>query len=193
MDTYHVVLYLHLLSLLLAFVAAGIVSACLFGLRRARTLAEAGPWGMLAGKIARAFPVAILGLFVTGAYMTSDVWSWSTGWIAVSIGGLALIALQGPLLAEPRKKALQQALVANGPGPLGDEARRMTRDPVLWMVAFSNPAIALGVVWSMTQKPGTAGAIAAIVVAYVVGAAVALYFARAAPAAEAAPVGEPVG
>ena len=193
MNTYRVVLYLHLLSLLLAIAAAGIVGACLFGLRRANTLAEAAPWGMLAGKTGRAFPVAILGLFVTGAYMTSDVWSWSTGWIAVSIGGLALIALQGPLLAEPRKKALQHALIANGPGPLGEEARTMTRDPILWIVAFSNPAIALGVVWNMTQKPGTAGAIAAIVVAYAVGAAVALYFTRAAPGIETAPVREPAG
>ena len=191
MDTYHVVLYLHLLSLLLAIAAAGIVGACLFGLRRAQTLAEAAPWGMLAGKTGRAFPLAILGLFATGAYMTSDVWSWSTDWIVVSIVGLALIALQGPVLAEPRKKALQRALIDNGPGPLGDEARRMTRDPILWIVAYTNPAIALGVVWNMTQKPGTAGAIAAIVVAYAVGAAVALYVTRAAPAAEAEPAREP--
>ena len=126
MDTYHVVLYLHLLSLLLAFVAAGIMGLCLFRLRGARTLAEAGPWGMLAGKTEKVFPVAIVGLFATGAYMTADVWTWSTGWIAVSIGGLALIALQGPLLAGARAK-------------------------------------------------------------------VALYFARAAPVAEAEPVGEPAG
>jgi hypothetical protein len=193
LNTYHVVLYLHLLSLLLAIGAAGIIGACLFGLRSAQTLGEAGPWGMLAGKTGRVFPVAIVGLFVTGAYMTADVWSWSTGWIAVSIGGLALIALQGPLLAEPRKKALQHALIANGPGPLGQEARKMTRDPILWIVAFSNPAIALGVVWSMTQKPGTAGAIAGIVVAYAVGAAVALYFTRIAAGVETTPVREPAG
>jgi len=193
LNTYHVVLYLHLLSLLLAIAAAGIVGACLFGLRGAQTLAEAGPWGMLAGKTGRVFPVAILGLFATGAYMTSDVWSWSTDWIVVSIVGLALIAVQGPVLAEPRKKALQQALRANGPGPLGEEARRMTRDPILWMVAFTNPAIALGVVWNMTQKPATAGAIAAIVVAYGVGAFVALYFTRIATGMETTPVREPVG
>ena len=83
--------------------------------------------------------------------------------------------------------------MANGPGPLGDEARRMTRDPILWIVAFTNPAIALGIAWDMTQKPGTAGAIAAIVVAYAVGSAFAIYFTQAAPAAGTAPVGEPAG
>lgn len=191
LDTYRVVLYLHFLSLLLAIAAVGIMGLCLFGLRRAQTLADAGPWGMLAGKTERVFPVAIIGLFGTGAYMTADAWSWGTGWIAVSIGGLALLALQGPLLAGARAKLLEHALVANGPGPLGAEARRMTRDPILWIVTFANPAIALGIVWNMTLKPGTAGAIAAVVVAYCVGAAVALFFARAAPATEAGPVGQP--
>lgn len=193
LDTYHVVLYLHLLSLVLALIAVGIMGACLFGLRGAQTLAEAGPWGMLAGKTERVFPVAILGLFGTGAYMTADSWTWSTGWIAVSIGGLALLALQGPFLAGARAKLLEHALIANGPGPLGEEARRMTRDPILWIVTFANPAIALGIIWNMTLKPATAGAVAAVVVAYCVGAAVALFFTRAAPAAEAGPVEEPAG
>src|SRR5438270_490757 len=92
-----------------------------------------------AGKAERVFPVAILGLFGTGAYMTSDVWTWGTRWIDVSIAGLVLVALQGPLLAGTRAKALERALHENGPGPLGERARRMTRDPVLWVVTFVNP------------------------------------------------------
>jgi hypothetical protein len=148
LDAYRIVLYLHLLSLLLAFVAAGIMGLCLFGLRASQTLAEAGPWGMLAGKTEKVFPVAILGLFVTGAYMTTDVWTWSTGWIDVSIAGLAVLAVQGPVLAGSRAKALEHALVANGPGPLGEEARRMTRDPILWIVAFASPG-------SPSGSPGT--------------------------------------
>jgi hypothetical protein len=37
----------------------------------------------------------------------------------------------------------------------------------------------LGIVWNMTQKPGTASAVATLVVAYAVGAACALWFSRA--------------
>ena len=81
MDAYHVVLYFHILSLVLAFVAAPLLQFCLFRLRAATTLADAAPWGMLAGKIEKVFPVAFLGLFGTGAYMTSDVWGWGTHWI----------------------------------------------------------------------------------------------------------------
>jgi hypothetical protein len=178
MDTYRTVLYLHVLSLLLGIGAATVVGVCLFRLRSAQTLADALPWGMLAGKTERVFPVAILGLFSTGAYMTSDVWTWSTRWIVVSIVALALVALQGPLVAGLRAKALERALGENGPGPLGDSVRRLARDPVLWVVTFANPGIVLGILWNMINKPSTAEAIAAVVVGYAAGAAVALPFTR---------------
>jgi hypothetical protein len=189
LNTYQVVKYIHLLFLLGAFGAAAIVWACLFNLRAAKTLAEAGPWGALAGKLENAFPVAILGLFGSGAYMTTDAWTWSTRWIDVSIAGLAIMFVQGGGVAARRAHALKHALMANGPGPLGEQARRMTRDVPLWIVAFANPTVALGIVWNMTQKPGLGESIAAVAVSYAVGAALALWFTRS-PAPEAAAVSQ---
>jgi len=190
LDTYHVVLYIHLLALFVGVGAASVLLACLIQLRGAQTLADAVPWGRVAGKTARAFPVAILGLFGTGAYMTTDVWTWSTRWIDVSIAGLVVLTLQGPLVAERTAKKLERALHANGPGPLGTDARRMARHPGLWVAELSNIGVVLGVVWAMTQKPGTASAIAAVVGGYLVGALVALPFTRM-PAEELAPAAEP--
>jgi hypothetical protein len=190
LDTYHVVLYVHLLALFVGIGAGAILLVCLFQLRAAQTLFDALPWGRVAGKTGRAFPIAILGLFGTGAYMTTDVWTWSTRWIDVSIAGLVLLALQGPLVAERTAKRLEHALRANGPGPLGKEARRMARHPGLWVSEFSNLGVVFGIVWDMTQKPGVAGAIAAIVGGYVVGAAAAFPFTRA-PAEELATAAEP--
>ena len=193
MDTYHVVLYVHLLSLFVGIGAGAVLSVCLFRLKAARTLEEAAPFGMLAGKTERAFPVAVLGLFGTGAYMTSDVWTWSTGWIVVSIVGLALVAVQGPLVGGRSGRMLERALHANGPGALGDEARRMTRHPGLWVTEFTNLCVVFGIVWNMTQKPGTAGAIAAIAVGYAVGAVVAVLITRTgATAVEEAPAAQTV-
>jgi len=169
LDTYHVVLYVHLLSLFLALGAASVMMACLFQLRAAQTLIDAVPWGTLAGKIAHIFPVAVLGLFATGAYMTTDVWTWRTGWIVVSIVGLAIVAVQGPLLGERNGKKLKQALMANGPGPLGADARRRARHPGMWVADLANIGVVLGVVWNMTQKPGTGSAVAAVAIGYAVG------------------------
>ena len=181
MDTYHTVLYLHLLSLLAGVAAASIATLCLFRLRAAETLMDAVPWGMLAGRVGKVFPLVLLGFFATGAYMTSDVWTWDTGWIDVGIVALVVLALQGPLVAKSRAKLLENALKQNGPGPLGEPARRLARDPALWVASLSNPALVLGVAWVMTQKPSTAGAIVGVLVAYAIGAGVALRFAMSDP------------
>jgi hypothetical protein len=191
MDTYHVVLYLHLIALFIGIGAGSVLLACLFQLRAARTVEQAVPWGMLSGKVARLFPVAILGLFLTGAYMTHKFWTWGTSWIVVAIAGLVLLGVQGGGIAEHTAKKLQAAMRANGPGPLGAEARRMMLHPGLWVVEFANFGIVLGVVWNMTEKSGWGGSIAAVLVGYAVGTALALYFSRA-PQEELAPAGDPV-
>jgi hypothetical protein len=183
LDTYHYVLYIHLLSLLVGIGAATVLSVCLFQLRGARELADALPWGKVAGKVGRFFPIAILGLFGSGAYMTSDLWTWSTGWIQVGIGALVVLAIQGPVIAERSGKKLEHALKENGPGPLGEHARRMTRYPGLWVVEFSAIGLVLAIVWNMTVKASTGSAIAAAVIGYGVGAGFGYLFTRAPSAA----------
>ncbi len=190
MNTYHYVLYVHLLALFVGIGAGSVLLTCLFQLRAARTVEQAVPWGIVSGKVAKLFPVAILGLFGTGAYMTSDVWTWGTGWIDVAIAGLVVLGVQGGGIAEHTAKKLQAAMRANGPGPLGAEARRMTLHPGLWVVELSNLGIVLGIVWDMTEKPGLGGSLAAVLVAYAVGAVLALLITRSAQE-ELAPAGEP--
>jgi len=189
-DTYHVVLYIHLLSLLVGFSAGMIEAVCLFKLRAAETLEAAAPWGQLAGQLEKAFPVAVVGLYGSGAYLTHHLWSFSDAWIVIPIVGLALLALQGPIVVGRQGHKVKDALMANGPGPLGEAALRQKLHPVLWGGAFANEGIVLAIVWVMTEKPGWGGAIAALVIGYAVGAAFGLASARkAAPAA--APVAEP--
>jgi uncharacterized membrane protein len=179
LDTYHVVLYIHFLSVFVGIGAASVLAVCLFQLRGARELTDAVPWGMVAGKTGRLFPIAILGLFGSGAYMTSDVWTWDSGWIVVGIVALVVLGLQGPLIAERSGKKLEHALRENGPGPLGADARRMCRHWGLWVVEFSAIGLVLGVVWNMTSKPGTGTSIAAAVIGYAAGATLGYLFSKA--------------
>jgi hypothetical protein len=101
-----------------------------------------------------------------------------------------ILALQGPFVAERTAHKLKRALQDNGPGPLGKQARRMARHPGLWVADLSNLGVVMGITWDMTQKPGTASSIAAVVGGYLVGAALALPFTRL-PAEELAPATEP--
>jgi hypothetical protein len=180
LNTYHYVLYVHLLSLFIGIGAGSVLLTCLFQLRAARTLEQAVPWGTVSGKVARLFPVAILGLFLTGAYMTHKLWTWGTSWIVVAIVALVVLGAQGGGIAERTAHKLQAAMRANGPGPLGPEARRMALHPGLWVVEFANLGIVMGVVWNMTEKPGWGESIAAVLVGYAVGAGLALLATRSA-------------
>jgi hypothetical protein len=174
MDTYHVVLYLHLMSLFVLVGGITLVGVCYARLRAAASLIEATPWATLADQAGWIFPPAILGLLATGAYLTNDMWTWGTPWIAVSVAGLVLVTLQGPLVAGTRAKALTHALEENPAGPLDLRARQLARDRTLWIVIFANPGVVLGITWNMSVKPGTVEAIAAVLVGYAIGAAAAL-------------------
>jgi hypothetical protein len=192
MDTYHTMLFLHIVALSIGLAAGTVLILSLFHLRDATTLADAAPWGALAGHTEKAFPVAILGLFLTGAYMTSDVWSWSTSWILVSFIGLAVLAVGAAIVGTRASKMLRRALEENGPGALGDRARQMTRHPLLWVTEFGNLGVVFGIIWNMTQKPGTVESVAAILVGYAIGVGLALRFIRA-PATETPAVVETAG
>ena len=187
---YQFMLFLHIVALAIGLAAGGILLVCLIQLRAATTLEQAAPFGALAGKIEKAFPVAILGLFATGAYMTSDIWTWSTPWIDVAIAGLVVLALQGPLLGGRAGHRLKHMLMENGPGPLSDAARRAARHPHLWWAELANIGVVFGIVWNMTHKAGWTESILAIVIGYGAGALLSLPWSRldaveAAPAAEA--------
>jgi hypothetical protein len=190
LDKYHVALYIHFVSLLIGIGAASVLTVCAFQLRAARTLADAAPWGRVAAKVGRLFPIAILGLFGSGAYMTSDVWTWDTGWIEVGIAALVVLAIQGPLVAERSGKKVAQALMANGPGDLRGDALRKTRYLPLWWAEMSAIGLVLGIVWNMTTNAGLGSSIAAAVGGYAIGVALALLFTRQ-PSTEAAPATEP--
>jgi hypothetical protein len=190
LDKYHVALYIHFLSLLIGIGAASVLTVCAFQLRGARTLADAGPWGRVAAKVGRVFPIAILGLFGSGAYMTSDLWTWDTGWIEVGIAALVVLAIQGPVVAERSGKKVAQALMANGPGELRGDALRKTRYLPLWWAEMSAIGLVLGIIWNMTTKAGLGSSIAAAVGGYAVGVALALLLTRQ-PSTEAVPATEP--
>ena len=190
MDKYHVALYIHFVSLLIGIGAASVLTVCAFQLRAARTLADAGPWGRVAAKVGRLFPIAILGLFGSGAYMTSDLWTWDTGWIEVGIAALVVLAIQGPVVAERSGKKVAQALMANGPGELRGDALRKTRYLPLWWAEMSAIGLVLAIIWNMTTKAGLGSSIAAAVGGYAVGVTLALVLTRQ-PSTEAAPATEP--
>jgi hypothetical protein len=193
-----IALFLHLTSLLAAIGAAGIMFVCALKLRVAKTGAEAFPWGTVAAKTPRVFPIASLGLFLTGAYMTSKApggaWGWGSGWIIASIVGLAFINVEGAILGGRHQKELGAAMKENGPGPLTGRALELANSRTGWLLTIASPALVLGVLWNMLtgaqgNPPSLGHAFLNVVVGWGIGAAIGLWIASrpAVRAPEAAP------
>ena len=177
MTGYHIALFIHICGLLVAIAAIGVIALAMLRVRAARTGADALPWLEIDKMVARAFPLAILMLFLSGAYMVHKAWSWDTGWIDVGIGGLVFLGVIGDRVQGGRARFIAKTLAAR-PGPVDETTAALLRDRVWWTAAMVNPALAIGVVYAMVSKLSLGGAIAAALIASAVGAALAVPFWR---------------
>ena len=171
-------LYLHLLSLLAMVGGITVFGVCYLRLRAADSLSDAVPWATLADQAGWVFPLSILGLLASGAYLTSARWTWGAPVDRCVHRCSRSRGRAGPDGRRAARKALKDALGETALGPLDARARRLARDPALWIVLLANPGLVLAIVWNMTVKPGLAGSIAAVVAGYAVGAAAALSLAK---------------
>lgn len=180
MNGYDVALFVHLLSVLLAAVAASLTTFAAVRVRQAASATDATQWLGTSEKAVRAFPVAILGLLLTGTYMTHQRWAWSVPWIDAALVGLGLLVVLGPGVQRIRAVTLKRELASSGMSP---RARRLLRDPVAWTAKMVEIMLVIAVVFVMTLKPAPAECVASMVVAIVVGVLTAIPIWRA-PAAD---------
>lgn len=184
MDLYHITLFLHIGALLAAFGASALGHYSEVRMTAARTTGDLRQWGAVAGSVEKVFPVALLILVVTGAYMVSSAWTWSEGWIDVALVGVVLLFVSGGFLGS-RGKALGRALQGDPRDPVSPAAARMVRDPVTRSVSFGNTGMAIGIVFIMVTKPDLLGSIVSLVVAIILGMALAIPLWRGRPAGAA--------
>jgi hypothetical protein len=166
MNGYDVALFLHLLSVLLAVVAASLTTFAAVHVRGAGSAEEAAQWLVVSEKTVRAFPVAVLGLLITGTYMTHQRWAWSVPWIDAALVGLGLMIVLGTGIQRSRAVALKRELTSSGMSP---RARRLLRDPVAWTAKMMELMLVIAVVFVMTVKPTAGECVTSLVVAVTVG------------------------
>jgi hypothetical protein len=170
MHGYHVALFVHLLALLAAFSASSLVHFAMTRVRDARTGAEALQWLGLCHRLSRVFPVALLTLVASGAWMTHDLWTWDTGFVDAGLTGAVLLLLSGAGVEGGRARRVAASLAA-APGDRPGEA---VRDPLWWAASWANTGTALGVVFAMAAKPSAAGSFAGVAIGLVAGVCVGL-------------------
>lgn len=161
-----IALFFHLLFLLLATAAASLSTFAALRQRAAQSAAEIAAWSAVIAKVVPAFPVASLGLLVSGAYMTENLGGWSRPWILASVAGLALIVALGSGIEMGRARALKRELQRSG---MSARTQRLLHDPWAWSAKLMTLTLMGAIVFIMTTRPSAADAALSLVAAILVG------------------------
>src|SRR5687767_12160051 len=109
MSWYSIALFFHVTSDIALITGMGIWLVAYSALRRAERVEQVRTLTGLMLFSEAFYIVSGLLLLGSGVYMTLTVWGFDTIWIDVALGTMALVLPVGPLLAEPRIKALARA------------------------------------------------------------------------------------
>ena len=198
MSIYTIVLFLHVSGAIGYFVSIGTWLFGLVSLRRAQRVEQVRALVHLVGLSGPLFGISVLLILAAGLYMAFTAWSLQTGWIAVALVSLVLMAPLGTALIEPRRRAIERLAREVPDGPLPQSLEQRIYDPVLFTALQTIAALLFGIVFLMTTKPSLAGSLIVIVVALALGLASGLLVSRVTrtrwqnAAAQANRAGEPV-
>lgn len=169
MSIYTIVLFLHISGAIGYFVSIGAWLFGLVSLRRAQRVEQVRSLIHLVGLTGPLFGISVLLILAAGLYMAVTAWSLQTGWIAVALVSLILMAPLGTALIEPRRRAIER-LARNVPdGPLPQSLEQCIHDPVLFTTLQTIAVLLFGIVFLMTTKPSLAGSLIVMAVALVLG------------------------
>jgi len=168
-SVYSISVFLHIVGALGLFAALGLEWAGLFNLRRATEVGQVREWMRLLGAPRFLGGPAALLILVSGIYMSTTRWG-PQGWIIVALIGMVLIAVLGAALGGRRAGAIARALPAED-GPISTALGRQLHDPVLTLSLRLRVALLLGIIFLMSIRPSTAGALAAMAMAGLTGLA----------------------
>lgn len=176
MDLYHIALFLHIVTLLVATVATAITKLAAGRREQARTVGEALDWHKMAASASKWFPICVASFVITGFYMLSvtHVSAFSTGYVLAGVVGVILLLANGAFLGA-KEKALEGRL--EGLAAMGaDQPMPKLAPPAAAVVLpMVNPMLALGVVFDMVMKPvNIPEALGVLAIGIVVGVALAM-------------------
>ena len=171
MNTYSIALFLHVVGALGFFVTLGLEWTSLRHLQRAVTTDQVREWMRVPTEMGRMGMLSMLTLLIAGFYMMAVTWH-GVAWIIVTLGAIVLM-IQAMVPARRRMAAIGQTASMESDS-ISPALSQYLHDPMLAISIQTRVAIALGIVFLMTVKPGWVGSLLAIVIAVVLGLASAL-------------------
>jgi hypothetical protein len=168
---YLLVVFAHVVVAIATFALMAIALFALIRAKGASTTEEIGTWLRGAAAVARWLPVGSLLLLLSGVFLAWSRWGFGSGWLEVSAAALLLISLAGAGVSGPRMRALGQAVMHAGSGPVPGSIRARLADPVLWSTEHAIAGAVVAVVFLMEIKPALLESVFVVALGSVLGAA----------------------
>jgi hypothetical protein len=184
MDAYHIILFIHILTLLVAAGATAIMKLAIGRRTRARTVGEVLDWHNVLMATSKVFPMCLAAFVITGGYMLSvnRINAMSTGFVVAGLVGVAFLLVSGIFLGT-KGKALGQMLEGLAKNGANQPAPKLAAPPLIAALPIVNTFVALTVAFDMVTKP-TSVPVALSVVAVGIALGAVLGMRPAAAAAE---------
>ncbi|HET9112000.1 MAG TPA: hypothetical protein VFN78_14315 [Ktedonobacterales bacterium] len=172
MSWYTVALFAHIVGVLALFITQAMQWLITLRLRRASSVAQVREWSGLSTSINRLAPVSGVLILGAGGYMTAAAWSVSTTWVDVSLGAMVIMMVLGMGVVSRRLKAIQRAAALLSLDAMPTALRTRIDDPALWVSVQTTFAVALGIVFMMSNKTDLAASVAVVIVSLALGAVI---------------------
>lgn len=155
MDLYHITLFVHVLTLVVAASVTAITKLAVARRMRARTVGEMIDWHNVLTSAAKLFPICLVAFLITGSYMLSIAHvSWSSGFVVAGLVGIVLLLASGIFLGI-KGKGFGQMLDNLAKKGLDQPAPKLVPPPLLAALPWINACIALSVAFDMVTKPAS--------------------------------------
>ena len=170
MDVYRLVLFLHIVGAVLLFAALGVEVFAGARLRRAGDVGELRGVGKMMEATGPVHGIASLLLLGGGIYLALDQFSLTTSWVLPSFVLTLAFSIIGPAVLAKRGAALVEQVEQAPPGEADAVLSAALNDPRLWSLMHGMAASAVGILWLMTNKPGTVASWVTVIATFAVGA-----------------------
>lgn len=167
MNIYSIALFLHIAGALGFFSALAVEWTGLRQIQNAMLSDQARAWMRILAGTRRLGMTSMLFSLITGVYMTEIAWR-HVAWTIVALGSVILLIVLAITLTRPRVAALEKAL-ATEKGMLSQNFQGLANHWLLEISLKTRVALAWGIVFLMTVKPGFGGSLLAIAIAIVSG------------------------
>ena len=179
MSLYSLMLFVHVSSAICLFIGMGIWLFGITAIARASRAEQVRALADLMLMARLAVPASALLVIGAGLMMALTAWGLQTGWIAVALGSLVIIGPIGTWVIDPKVRAMATLAHAQPDGLLSPKLAERSHDLFLRTALHTMIALLFGIVFLMTTKPAFISAIAAMLIAALLGLASALPLARA--------------